>query len=320
MWVRVGVWTVWLGLAAIGCHDGGPKGQTALGASAAFRALDHSHFDWMEAECNDGELDLAKLGFERELTLELRTGSLMLTFDTELATQGCFSTAVWAAKPGNTPELWRFEPQALVTLPADAKCGAVERDARDGALVLSGDMLEVVTHGSPWCRGFDARFVYRRSEPKRLDPQRVVTRYVAAFNRADAVALAALFVDTGSLVEPFTRTEDGNYKRHDGRDAVRAWYEAAFRSTPWHALRLTSIEPGTAEGQLIAQWEYMDGGLTQPLRGRNLFVIAGGEIYETELQLIDDPKPSDAPAPAPGAVSATDYLQRSVARGSAQVP
>jgi hypothetical protein len=35
----------------------------------------------------------------------------------------------------------------------------------------------------------------------------------------------------------------------------------------------------------------MDPGLEAPLHGRNLFVIAGGEIYEAELQLVDDPRP-----------------------------
>ena len=69
-------------------------------------------------------------------------------------------------------------------------------------------------------------------------------RYAAAFNRRDADAMAALFVDTGALVEPFTRTDDGNYKRHEGRAAVRAWYASAFASAPWLALRLLAIEPG----------------------------------------------------------------------------
>jgi hypothetical protein len=289
----------------VACHSAARDARAALASSAGLQRLDGACFMWVEAECNDGPLDLAGLGFDRELTLGVGGPDLTLTFDTDIASQACFSTAVWSAKPASEGGLWRFEPRALVTLPPEQKCGANESEPTDGILHMSGEVLEIGLHRSPWCRGFDARFVYRRVEPKRLDARRVVTRYVAAFARADAAAMAALFVDAGALVEPFTKTDDGNYKRHEGRAAVRAWYASAFASAPWLALRLLSIEPGAAEGQLIARWEYMDAHLAEPLRGRNLFVIAGGEIFETELQLVDDPKPiADLPvAPVAAQVS-----------------
>ena len=66
-------------------------------------------------------------------------------------------------------------------------------------------------------------------------------------------------------------------------------------------MRLLAIEPGTTEGHFTAEWEYMDPLLSEPLRGRNLFVLAGGEIYEAELQLLGDPSVAaqlEAPPPA----------------------
>jgi hypothetical protein len=277
-------------LMGAACHGRGTRDRATTPAPA-FAGLDGSRFVWVEAECSDGPLQLGSVGLDRELRLDLVGGSLVMTLDTELAAQGCASTAVFAVKPASRGAQWHFEPQALVTLPADQKCGPSEREAVDGSLRMFGDQLEVVMQRSPWCRGFDAHFVYRRADWKRLDERQLVMHYIAAFQRGDATAVAGLFVDSGSLVEPFTKTDDGNYARHDGRDAVRRWYAAAFASTPWHALRLTAIEQGGAPGQLIASWDYMDPQLAEPLRGRNLFVIAGGEIYESELQLIDEPKP-----------------------------
>jgi len=272
--------------------------QATGGAQATLARIAGSRWTWVEAECNDGALDLARLGFEREFTLDVREGSLLLTFDTELVTAGCSATSVWLARPAGDAELWQLEPQAVVSEPPDGECGARERDATLGTLRMSSDVFEIVTHRSSWCRGFDARFVYRRAPARRLSPHDVVVRYVAHFNRGDARAIADLFVDSGALVEPFTRTDDGNYKRHEGRARVRVWYENAFSSAPWHALRLLALSPGAETGHVIAQWEYMDPHLSEPLTGRNLFVVAGGEIYETEIQLVSDPKPrSEAGSP-----------------------
>lgn len=278
--------------AAAGCASGAANASSAAAAQPlTLSELDGRRYLWVEAECNDGALDLARLGFERELRIAAEPNALRFTFDTELATSACAATSMWLALPTNQADRWQLQPQAVVTTPPGGDCGARERDATLGSLRAAGDLLEIVVQRSAWCRGFDARFVYRRTESARLDPRQLVARYVAHWNRADAEALSELFVDGGSLVEPFTRTHDGNYKRHEGRAALRAWYEHAFGSSRWHALRLLSLTPGDAESHFTAVWEYMDPRLSEPLLGRNLFVIAGGEIYETEIQLVSDPKP-----------------------------
>ncbi len=300
-------WLLRLACAGALLACGGGAGRQPLSALPAdgWTGIDGSRFTWAFAECNDTALDLARLGFERDVELSVREGTLFMTIDTEVIADGCTSTSVWQIAPSSNPELWRLTPRTIVTLPASGECGAKERAPQDGTLHMGGDLLEIVHHGSDWCRGFDARFVYRRAPARRLAPRELIARYVAGWNLRDARTLAGLFVDSGSLIEPFTRTDDGNYARHEGRDALRAWFGRTFASVPWSALRLLAIEPGTAEGHFTAEWEYMDPLLSEPLRGRNLFVLAGGEIYEAELQLIGAPKTADSPEAPPLASQGT---------------
>jgi hypothetical protein len=286
---------------AIACHSNRASTLPPRAAHAELSRYDDSTWQWVEAECSDGDLELGRVGLDRQLTLQSDDqGALTLIVETELATEGCYASAEWLATV-SADAGFHFEPRALLSLPPDVECGAVDREPVQGSLRIRGDELEMITHGSAWCRGFDARFVYRRAESRRLSPRQVVTRYVGAFNRRDPKALAALFVDGGSLIEPFTRTDDGNYKRHEGRRAVEGWFAAAFASSPWSAMRLEAITKGREEGHVIADWKYMDARLEAPLRGRNLFVIAGGEIYETEVQLVEDPQPLRARASAAAA-------------------
>lgn len=258
--------------------------------------LHESRWTWLDATCSDGSLELGSLGLERTLTIEVAEGALRLTHESELLTEGCRVLDVWSATPGQSAELWRFVPEVAVTLPADAECGPAELEPTDGALHLSGDVLEIVTRRSAWCRGFDARFTYRRSEPSPSSAAGLAARYVAHWNRGDAAAIGRLFVAEGSLVEPFTRTTDGRYARHAGRAEVQAWHARAFASASWEAMRLLAVERAGGEGRWAFEWEYLDDRLATPLRGRNLFVVAGGEIYEAEVQLLADPHPRVATA------------------------
>jgi hypothetical protein len=290
---RYAMWTI-AALVAGGVLGGcrGAAGAEEPSSGTAITRLDGTRWLWVESGCSDGAMDLAGSGFEQELWLSVRQTDLLMTHVTRLATAGCSTTEMWLAHidPGGH---FRFEPQAHVTLPAGVECGAVAGETLGGMMRLSGETLEVVTARSPWCRGFDARFVYRRVPPTEPDAEALVTRYVAHFNRRDPAALAALFSEAGSVVEPFSATRDGNYERHEGRDAIRAWYASAFEGTPWLAMRLLDIDTTDASGQVVATWEYMDANLKEPIRGRNLFVLAGGEIFETEVQLSTEPVPVD---------------------------
>jgi hypothetical protein len=259
--------------------------------------LDGTRWTFVDAECSDGDVKLGYAGFERDLFVELSAGGLQMMHETRLATEGCAVTGVWQATVSADGGYFRLEPQARVITPAGRPCGVEQESTTEGALRLSGDLLEVVELRSPWCRGFDVRFFYRRVPPRQLTDEEVVRRYVAHFNRRDARAVSELFASSGALVEPFTRTEDGNYARHQGREAVRDWLSRSFDSSAWSAMRLMSVEPGPEAGQLVARWQYMDPHLAKPLEGRNLFVLAAGEIFETEIQLVDDPVPADGESP-----------------------
>lgn len=260
--------------------------------------LDGSRWTWVDADCVDGPLALAALGFERELRVDADGTGLLFTYDDALAARGCARSAVWRAVAQVTGV--GLEPQAFVTLPADAACGPVTDETLHGRLRHAENTLELVEERSPWCRGLDARFVYQRVARTPLEPPQVVRRWVAHFNRRDAGALARLFADSGGLIEPFTATSDGAYRRHRGRAEVRAWLDSAFASTPWLALRLTGVDASDVSGQVTAHWEYMDANLAEPFAGRSLFVVAGGEIFETEIQLVGTPRPRAEAEAAPG--------------------
>ncbi|HEX7480919.1 MAG TPA: nuclear transport factor 2 family protein [Polyangiales bacterium] len=257
-------------------------------------ALEAGRWEWVSSACVDGPLDLAKLGFERSLRIEAHGSSLRFSYDTRFAQPACAATEVWtlAPEPGGQ---WQLTPEALVKLPADAPCGAFEPSVGHGVLRLSGDSLEELRFASPWCRGFDARFVYRRLPAAALDPLELVRHYVAHWNRRDASAVAALFSEQAVLIEPFSRSQDGSALRHQGREQLRRWYAQAFASTPWLGMGLQDAQALGDSGEVLASWRYMDPRLLAPLRGRNLFVMAGGEILASEIQVLSEPTPAAAP-------------------------
>jgi hypothetical protein len=282
----LGVACCWL-MACAGSPDVTPDPTPSL---ASFRALDHARFIWVSAQCVDGVLELGKNGFERSLTSELDGKGLRFTYDTHLAQPSCESTEIWSLQL-SAAGMWQFSQEAEVRLPATAACGASGSISGQGMLQLQGDTLEELRFGSPWCRGFDARFVYRRVPDSTLSRDELIRRYVAHWNRRDAHAVAGLFSPQGLLIEPFSRSSDGTPVRHDGRDNVEAWLSQAFSSVPWLALQLSNIASLDDQDQMSAGWRYRDPRLAEPLSGRNLFVLAGGEIFATELQLVSEPVP-----------------------------
>ena len=83
---------------------------------------------------------------------------------------------------------------------------------------------------------------------------------------------------TASLVEPFTVSDTGDSTRHEGREAVAAWYAQAFEGVPWVGLKLDGVRH---EGDAwIADWEYMDGRLEAPFAGNRGVVLLGLEARQ----------------------------------------
>jgi uncharacterized protein (TIGR02246 family) len=252
-----------------------------------------SNYRWVSAQCVDGPLDLARQGFERTLLLEQEGSGLRFTYETRIAQPACESTEVWSIKPEKASALWLFVSDADVRLPPDAPCGApVPVESGRGLVVVYGDTLEELRFGSPWCRGFDVRFIYQRIPAPPLSQHELVRRYVASWNRRDARAVAELFASNGTLIEPFSLSADGLPVRHEGRAAIENWLKQAFTSVPWLAIQLRELETLDERGQVVALWRYFDPKLAEPLMGRNLFVLAGDEVFTTELQLLSEPVPA----------------------------
>ena len=181
--------------AAVSCgHAGATKSTPTLSNTAtALRALDAAQFLWVSTECVDGGASLAQAGFERRLSTELHGTSLRFTYDTELPVAGCASPEVWAldAAPGGQ---WTFSPEAVVTQPAAVACGAPIKSER-GVVRMTGDTLQELRFASPWCRGYDVLFTYRRVSRRLPDSAEIVRRHVAHWNRRDADAVAILFAE-----------------------------------------------------------------------------------------------------------------------------
>ncbi|MEY4581311.1 MAG: hypothetical protein RL701_6014 [Pseudomonadota bacterium] len=281
----------WL-LLSVGCAASPPP---TTPRADPLDALEHASFRWVSAQCVDGALDLARQGFERTLATERVGSQLRFTYETQLAQPQCVSTEVWSLTPEAAGQ-WGFAADAAVTLPPGEPCGATPpQGVEHGVIHVTGDTLEELHFGSAWCRGFDARFVYQRIPAHPLTESELIRHYVAHWNRRDASAIATLFAQNGSLSEPFSRSQGDNGLpvRHEGHEQIEAWLESAFESVPWLALQLSTIETlgeyQHEHGQSLALWRYYDPKLAEPLQGRNLFVLAGGEIFATELQLLSEP-------------------------------
>jgi len=296
--------------AACAVGSGATEGSRAA-PKRPWEELEGAHFRWVSAQCVDGPLDLARQGFERTLLAERdseRPGvalpALSFTYETQLAQPQCVSTEVWSiSKDADgadgadgiggadaTQWQWNFVLDTAVALPPGAPCGpGLPQGNERGTLNLNGDTLEEVRFGSAFCRGFDVRFVYRRIPARPPTQAELIRLYVAHWNRRDAAAVAALFAQHGTLSEPFSRSTDGLPTRHEGRAQIERWLSDAFVSVPWFALQLSAIETLDEQGQSLALWRYFDPKLAEPLQGRNLFVLAGGEIFASELQLVSEP-------------------------------
>ncbi len=283
--------------------SGGGGGRVRTGRPAGPELLG-TRWRYTESHCTEAPLDLSPRGFEQELRVmplgEGRPGFL-LAFDQTFAREQCTQTVLISATPTSNGEFQLREVQR-VSLPATPECeNAVRPDPpRPGEVRMVGSDLEVLTQRSNWCRGFEVRMVYQSLPPELLREEQILRRYIAFFNRRDVPALASLFAETGSLLDPFTVSDTGGPTRHEGREAVAAWYAQAFDGVPWVALRLTGTQH---EGDAwTAEWEYMDPRLAEPFAGRTQLTIAAGEIFEAQHTLTRPPPGAEGALPAnPGA-------------------
>jgi hypothetical protein len=256
------------------------------------QGIDGTHWRWIEAHCTEGPLDLLARGYAAHVRVQQVDNGLTLVNDQVFATERCAQTLITRASPPDTSENWDIEEVGRVAVPSTRECFGRPEERRPGEVRVRDGRLEVLVQRSQWCNGLEVRMVYERAPDEVLTEDEIVRRYAAYFTRGDADAVAALFAESGSLLEPFTRTDTGDPYRHDGRGAVQAWYAQTFETAPWRALRITSVEDGPSRGgstSRIVQWEYMDPRLREPLTGRTRFTIAAGAIFEAAIELTSEP-------------------------------
>ena len=254
-----------------------------------------SHWKWVEASCTEGPLDLTSRGFEDDLHVELRGVGYLLVHDQTMSAT-CKRTVYQSATPTETGD-YTMEDENVVGQPSVPECEGQLEQVRPGEVRMHGQFLEVLVQRSRWCNGFEVRMVYAPQPRTPIAAEETIRRYVLDFNRKDISRIAHLFAEDGSLLENFTINEDGTPTRHDGRDAVIAWYTQAIGSVPWVGLHLKSVEAGNEEGQFVLKWDYMDPRLSEPFSGTNTFTIAAGEILETQIA-VDHPAADPTPAHA----------------------
>jgi len=269
---------------------GGGSAFSSEGTTPGGPDLHGSQWRYMESHCTEGPLDLSTRGFAQQLRVQADNQGLLLIYDHIFQAEGCVQTVVQRARPNPRSRDFTMVEEARISQPPTEACAGRMEEERPGEVRRNGEFLEVLVQRSMvWCRGFEVRMVYAPQTPSLLEPDQIVRHYGAHFNRRDAAAVAALFADTGSLVEPFQVTGTGGQSRHDGRDQVQAWYAETFSGVEWQALQLISVQPGADQGQLVADWAYMDPRVAAPFTGRNHFTIAAGEIFESRIELTSEP-------------------------------
>jgi hypothetical protein len=226
-----------------------------------------------------------------------RSDGLLLVTDQQFAAERCVQTVVQRVVV--TPQDWQMIEEVRVAVPPTPECEMRPEEPRPGEIVRAGENIEVLIQRSNWCNGLEVRMVYAPLPAAPLAEDELIRHYAAHFNRRDPDMVASLFSETGSLVDTFVLTGEGNPSRHDGRAAVRAWFAEAFGQVPWVALRLEAYDANQAQrGQWRATWGYMDPRLEAPLVGRNTFTIAAGEIFELQIEATDPPAAAAAPGGA----------------------
>lgn len=302
-----------VGVGAVGCGGAAPAGidetgdmgrtsgdQMAARIIEIPSGLDGSEWRWVRASCTEGPLDLSSRGFEARLHVDQDAAGLLLTYDQRFAAESCDVTVVQQATLNESQTELRMEEVARVALPSSPECFGQPEPPRPGEVRRSGRNLEVLVQRSRWCNGFEVTMTYEPAVPSLPSNETLARRYVAHYTRGDAARVAGLFSTASALLESFTTTSTGDPYRHEGRDAIRAYYRDAFAGAPWRAMRIVGLEAGETPQQTVVRWEYMDPRLAAPVAGHDVLTIAAGEIFEAQIVLDGTPQLVGASAGASG--------------------
>ncbi|MBJ74851.1 MAG: hypothetical protein CMN31_26565 [Sandaracinus sp.] len=268
--------------------SGGSSPSHLAGTRPVGPEVGGTRWRFVEASCTEGAPELAGEGFDRFAEVLATDAGLLFLYDQRFG-DACTETVAQVATPGDTPDSeWQMVEEARVSV---GDCPTQPEENRPGDVRMRGQFLEVWVQRSNWCNGLEVKHVYAPARPAAPDGPQLARHYALHFNRQDARRVTELFSASGSLVEPFNRTPEDQPMRHDGQAAIYQWYQEAFGNTPWLAMKVTGLEPGVADGAWVMTWHYMDPRLDVPFGGRNLFTVAGGEIFEATIEITQQQVP-----------------------------
>jgi steroid delta-isomerase-like uncharacterized protein len=115
-------------------------------------------------------------------------------------------------------------------------------------------------------------------DPDPTTTETVVSRFNDAFNRHDVDAIMALMTDD-CVFENTSPAPNG--QRYEGHDAVRAFWEGMFASTP--DAHFETEEFITTDDRCTVRWRYTyiaSDGTTGHIRGVDVFRIRDGKVAE----------------------------------------
>jgi hypothetical protein len=263
------------------------------GTRRAGEELDGTAWSWTEAHCLEGTNDLAARGFAQSATVQAENGTLLLIFDQGFEKEGCAETVFMRGTPVPGSSEYVLREETRVRAPSEAACVLPSDGERRGEVRLRGASLEVIVQrSSAWCGGFDLRMVYAPRDAAPLDEATLARHFAAHLARRDSSALARMYAEKGSLVDPQTLGDTGAPVRVDGRAAIFAWYERAFQGAEWVAAKLTAVHLGRQSGHVMLSWLYMDPRLETPIEASTRLLVADGEIFESETAVKATPKPA----------------------------
>lgn len=262
---------------------------------AALSGLEDTLWSFKSVACAEGTPKAFPANFAsflrfKDQTSDSKVVGIDFTYDETFAhgepATNCERTVFRTLKETGS-EFLSLEETGRMSIPQLPECFGTPDPKYPTTIEMKGRTIALHIHRADVCGGYESVWTYEPATPTVLTQQQMIRRYVAYLNLGDFDRVTSLFSSTGAFLEPFTYNRDNEPTRHEGHQAIKAWHEQSFGQLPWRALKAMAI---TQEAELSAdayvlEWEYMDPRRVSPLKGKTHFILAGGEIFEAQIEV-----------------------------------